>query len=153
MAILIKRAKPQLRPNSSSVSTRLLFKKIKKVRKDERKEEGGKKEREKEKRKMHLITAIVIVYATLAANAAPVNNTTEIVCGQNKYTIAQIQSASDAACNHMEDGTTVGSSSYPHQYRNLEGFDFAVSGPYYEFPVKKGGVYKGGKCLKQLQQQ
>ncbi len=30
---------------------------------------------------------------------------------------------------------------------NYEGFDFIVSGPYQEFPIKSSGVYSGGKTL------
>lgn len=31
------------------------------------------------------------------------------------------------------------------QYHNYEGFDFPVSGPYQEFPIKTNGVYTGGE--------
>lgn len=34
---------------------------------------------------------------------------------------------------------------YPHQYKDYEGFNFPVSGPYYEFPIMSSGeVYDGG---------
>ncbi|KAI8288083.1 Extracellular guanyl-specific ribonuclease [Colletotrichum sp. SAR11_57] len=76
----------------------------------------------------------------------PWANDTEISCGQTEYTLTEVRSAADAACQHVEDGTTAGSSSYPHTYRNQEGFDFnGVEGPFVEFPMKTSGVYKGGK--------
>ncbi|CAI0651760.1 unnamed protein product [Colletotrichum noveboracense] len=76
----------------------------------------------------------------------PRANDTEISCGQTEYTLTEVRSAADAACQHVEDGTTAGSSSYPHTYRNQEGFDFnGVEGPFVEFPMKTSGVYKGGK--------
>ncbi|KAI8187616.1 Extracellular guanyl-specific ribonuclease [Colletotrichum sp. SAR 10_65] len=76
----------------------------------------------------------------------PRANDTEISCGQTEYTLTEVRSAADAACQHVEDGTTAGSSSYPHTYRNQEGFDFnGVDGPFVEFPMKTSGVYKGGK--------
>ncbi|KAH0424580.1 guanyl-specific ribonuclease f1 [Colletotrichum camelliae] len=76
----------------------------------------------------------------------PRANDTEISCGQTEYTLTEVRSAADAACQHVEDGTMAGSSSYPHTYRNQEGFDFnGVEGPFVEFPMKTSGVYKGGK--------
>jgi hypothetical protein len=33
---------------------------------------------------------------------------------------------------------------HSHQYNNYEGFNFPVSGPYQEFPIKSSGVYTGG---------
>ncbi|KAI8293113.1 Extracellular guanyl-specific ribonuclease [Colletotrichum sp. SAR 10_98] len=76
----------------------------------------------------------------------PRANDTEISCGQTEYTLTEVRSAADAACQHVEDGTTAGSSSYPHTYRNQEGLDFnGVEGPFVEFPMKTSGVYKGGK--------
>ncbi|EFQ28989.1 guanyl-specific ribonuclease F1 [Colletotrichum graminicola] len=67
-------------------------------------------------------------------------------CGANVYSLLSVRSAADAACKHVEAGTTAGSSSYPQTYRNQEGFDFnGVTGPFVEFPMKTNGVYKGGK--------
>lgn len=35
--------------------------------------------------------------------------------------------------------------SYPHQYRDDEGFDFPTAGPWYEFPILSSHkVYSGG---------
>ncbi|KAF3808976.1 Guanyl-specific ribonuclease F1 [Colletotrichum gloeosporioides] len=78
----------------------------------------------------------------------PRANDTEISCGQTEYTLTEVRSAADAACQHVEDDTTAGSSSYPHTYRNQEGFDFnGVEGPFVEFPMKTSGVYKGDRVI------
>ena len=38
-----------------------------------------------------------------------------------------------------------GSGSYPHQYKNYEGFDFPTDAPWYEFPILSSfAVYSGG---------
>lgn len=68
-----------------------------------------------------------------------------VTCGSTCYTSAQVSAARTAGYNHYTRGTTVGSNSYPHTYRNLEGFDFLVGGPYQEFPLRTSGVYTGGK--------
>ena len=80
------------------------------------------------------------------ASAAP----TELVsrdattCGTVHSSASQVDSASQAACQYVQNGGTAGSSTYPHKYNNYEGFNFPVSGPYYEFPIKSGGAYTGG---------
>ncbi|KAK2030503.1 ribonuclease-domain-containing protein [Colletotrichum zoysiae] len=103
---------------------------------------------------MHLVVAIVAALA-LTIQASPRHgrfrilaraNDTEIACGTNVYSLTSVRSAADAACQHVEAGTTAGSSTYPHTYRNQEGFDFdGIAGPFVEFPMKTNGVYKGGK--------
>ncbi|ORY15313.1 guanyl-specific ribonuclease F1 [Clohesyomyces aquaticus] len=65
-------------------------------------------------------------------------------CGSNCYTSAQITAAKNAAVNYVKQGSTAGGSTYPHVYNNYEGFNFPVSGPYYEFPLKESGTYTGG---------
>lgn len=67
-----------------------------------------------------------------------------VKCGSTCYTSAQVSSARSAAYNYVKQGSTAGSSTYPHKYNNYEGFDFLVGGTYYEFPLKTGGVYTGG---------
>ncbi|GKT67953.1 guanyl-specific ribonuclease F1 [Colletotrichum tofieldiae] len=103
---------------------------------------------------MHVCMAIIAALS-LTVQASPRHrhlriltraNDTEITCGPNVYSLTSVRSAADAACQHVEAGTTAGSSSYPHTYRNQEGFDFnGVDGPFVEFPMKTSGVYKGGK--------
>lgn len=73
----------------------------------------------------------------------------EVTCGRNDYTYAEIEEAAEAACEHVQDRTTVGRNSYPHRYNNFEGFEFdGVDGPYYNFPLMdNGNVYTGGASL------
>jgi hypothetical protein len=56
-----------------------------------------------------------------------------------------VSAAVNQGCNYFENGQQVGSGNYPHRYNNYEGFDFRVSGPWQEFPIKTSGVYTGGK--------
>ncbi|KAF6802315.1 guanyl-specific ribonuclease f1 [Colletotrichum sojae] len=103
---------------------------------------------------MHLGVGIIVALS-LTAHASPRHgylrmvsraNDTAISCGRNEYSVADVRSAADAACQHVETGTTAGSSSYPHTYRNQERFEFGgVDGPFVEFPMKTSGVYGGGK--------
>ncbi|PSN66319.1 ribonuclease-domain-containing protein [Corynespora cassiicola Philippines] len=65
-------------------------------------------------------------------------------CGSTCYTSAQVTGARNSGYNYIRQGGTAGGSSYPHRYNNYEGFDFLVSGPYYEFPLRTGGAYTGG---------
>ena len=45
----------------------------------------------------------------------------------------------------FQEGETVGSNDYPHTFNNREGFDFAVGGPYQEFPILSSfDPYTGG---------
>jgi hypothetical protein len=70
-----------------------------------------------------------------------------VSCGKDKYTAAEITAAQNAACNYVQSGSTAGSSTYPHTYRDDEGFTFdGVDGPYYEFPILESHkVYSGGE--------
>jgi len=61
------------------------------------------------------------------------------------YSSSKVSKALNQGCNYYEDYDQVGSDDYPHTYNNYEGFDFPVSGPYQEFPIKESGVYTGGK--------
>jgi hypothetical protein len=67
-------------------------------------------------------------------------------CGSISYTSAEVSAASEAACEYVQAGDTAGSSTYPHEYRNYEGFDFqGYDGPFYEFPImSSSNVYTGG---------
>ncbi|CAI6090156.1 hypothetical protein V2G26_006352 [Clonostachys chloroleuca] len=82
----------------------------------------------------------------VAVSAAPHTRAGEAAtCGSNNYSASQVSAAADAACQYYQDGTTAGSSSYPHRYNNYEGFEFkGLSGPFQEFPIKTSGVYTGG---------
>lgn len=86
------------------------------------------------------LVSVVAALPTLEVRAAT-------TCGSTSYTAAQVSAAAAAACNYVKSGTTAGSSTYPHQYNNYEGFNFAVAGPWQEFPILKSGVYTGGENL------
>jgi hypothetical protein len=83
------------------------------------------------------LLTVALVSAVAALPALEVRAAT--TCGSTSYTAAA------AACNYVKAGTTAGSSTYPHQYNNYEGFNFAVAGPWQEFPILKSGVYTGGE--------
>jgi hypothetical protein len=69
-------------------------------------------------------------------------------CGSQYYSATATNAASQKACSYYNAGTTVGSNSYPHTFNNNEGFDFAVSGPYLEFPIlSSGSLYAGGMYI------
>ncbi|KAK8220222.1 guanyl-specific ribonuclease F1 [Phyllosticta capitalensis] len=65
-------------------------------------------------------------------------------CGSTSYSASQVSAAVSAGCSYYESGETVGSNDYPHTYNNYEGFDFAVSGTYQEWPLLTSGTYSGG---------
>ncbi|OHW97331.1 guanyl-specific ribonuclease th1 [Colletotrichum incanum] len=94
---------------------------------------------------MQLSLVLVSLFA-LAAQAIPTEPLQKraTTCGSTYYSTAQVNAASNAACNHVKAGTVAGSSTYPHRYNNYEGFNFDVSGPWYEFPIRTSGVYTGG---------
>ncbi|KAI1122910.1 guanine specific ribonuclease N1 [Nemania abortiva] len=66
-------------------------------------------------------------------------------CGSVCYTQSDLDTAVEQGYGYYEDGETVGSNDYPHQYNNYEDFDFPDAGPWYEFPIlSSGGAYTGG---------
>ncbi|EXF82090.1 ribonuclease [Colletotrichum fioriniae PJ7] len=94
---------------------------------------------------MQFSVVLVSLFA-LAVSAAPAEiQKRSTTCGSTTYSTAQVNAASNAACTHVKAGTVAGSSTYPHRYNNYEGFDFDVTGPWYEFPIKTSGVYTGGE--------
>ncbi|OTA64661.1 Ribonuclease/ribotoxin [Hypoxylon sp. EC38] len=65
-------------------------------------------------------------------------------CGSTYYTATAVNQAAQKACTYYNSGEAPGG--YPHTYNNYEGFSFAVSGPYLEFPLlASGSVYTGGE--------
>ena len=56
-------------------------------------------------------------------------------CGSTCYSQDDINAAVQQGYGYYDDGTTVGSDEYPHQYKDYEGFSFPDAGPYYEFPI------------------
>ncbi|KAH8161922.1 hypothetical protein CIB48_g6342 [Xylaria polymorpha] len=66
-------------------------------------------------------------------------------CGNVCYSQSDLDQAVSQGFGYFENGQAVGSGSYPHQYKNFEGFNFPDPGPWYEFPVlRSGNVYTGG---------
>ncbi|POR36396.1 Guanyl-specific ribonuclease Th1 [Tolypocladium paradoxum] len=94
---------------------------------------------------MQLSFALLSLVAVVSAAPADlqIRSTT---CGSIYYSDSAVNAASSAACNYVRTGGHAGSSTYPHQYRNYEGFYFkGLSGPFYEFPIMSSGkVYTGG---------
>ncbi|EXJ57348.1 hypothetical protein A1O7_07695 [Cladophialophora yegresii CBS 114405] len=66
-------------------------------------------------------------------------------CANVCYWQEDIDEAVSKGFSLLESGQTLGSGDYPHEYNNYEGFDFPVSGPWYEFPILSNfEVYSGG---------
>ncbi|KAL9531941.1 Guanyl-specific Ribonuclease [Sphaerulina musiva] len=66
-------------------------------------------------------------------------------CGSYQYTAARVRAALNQGVMYYNNGQQVGDNDYPHTFNNREGFNFAVSGPYQEFPIlQNGNVYTGG---------
>ena len=103
-----------------------------------------------------LIAPVAFSLPTSVITEAPVEDAAledracYVTCGSTCYTSAQVSAARSAAYNYVKSGSQAGSSTYPHVYNNYEGFDFLVSGTYYEFPLKTSGVYTGGKSSVQF---
>ncbi|KAM3501813.1 hypothetical protein MY10362_005272 [Beauveria mimosiformis] len=93
---------------------------------------------------MQFTALFLSLVAVASAAPAELVSRAATTCGTVYYSASQVSAASQAACNYVKSGTTAGGSTYPHRYNNYEGFNFPVSGPYYEFPIKSGGVYTGG---------
>lgn len=91
------------------------------------------------------VTDVVVEDSPADAAALVDRQSCFVQCGSTCYTSAQVSAARAAGFSHSSGGTQAGSSNYPHTYNNYEGFDFLVSGPYVEFPLKTSGVYTGGR--------
>ncbi|KAK3050690.1 hypothetical protein LTR09_008056 [Extremus antarcticus] len=63
-------------------------------------------------------------------------------CGSTYYSASKVAAAINQGYDYYASNAKA--DSYPHTYNNYEGFDFIVSGPYQEFPIKSSGVYSGG---------
>ncbi|RAK72323.1 extracellular guanyl-specific ribonuclease RntA [Aspergillus fijiensis CBS 313.89] len=64
-------------------------------------------------------------------------------CGSHCYTSSAVSAAQAEGYSLYKSGETL--NDYPHVYHDYEGFDFSVSGTYYEFPIlSDGDVYDGG---------
>ncbi|KAJ5110464.1 Guanine-specific ribonuclease N1/T1 [Penicillium argentinense] len=93
-----------------------------------------------------LLTLATLLFTGAVAVAIPADLETRACaysCGTHCYTNSAVSSAMAAGYDLYSSGDT--DDSYPHVYHNYEGFDFSVSGTYYEFPILSSGeVYDGG---------
>ncbi|KAK0636097.1 Ribonuclease/ribotoxin [Bombardia bombarda] len=100
-----------------------------------------------------LSSLLTLVSAAVAVSAAaiPIEVSADLetracayTCGTVCYTTANINSAVSKGYSLYKSGSTLGSSKYPHQYNNYEGFSFPTAAPWYEFPIlSSGAVYSG----------
>ncbi|KAI0835609.1 ribonuclease-domain-containing protein [Hypoxylon sp. FL0890] len=88
----------------------------------------------------------VRVSALVIEQVAPRQDQTCVAtCGSVCYWQEDIDAAVKQGYGYYQEGQTVGSDEYPHQYNDYEGFTFPDSGPYYEFPILSSfEVYTGG---------
>ncbi|PYH40787.1 extracellular guanyl-specific ribonuclease RntA, partial [Aspergillus saccharolyticus JOP 1030-1] len=64
-------------------------------------------------------------------------------CGSHCYSASAVSATQAEGYSLYQSGETL--HDYPHVYHDYEGFDFSVSGTYYEFPIlSDGAVYDGG---------
>lgn len=95
------------------------------------------------------LTPVTLALPTSLAETSPLELEARqcfTTCGSTCYTSAKVTAARNSGYNYVKQGGTAGGSTYPHVYNNYEGFDFPVSGPYYEFPILSSGqTYTGGK--------
>ncbi|KAL2060114.1 hypothetical protein VTL71DRAFT_9936 [Oculimacula yallundae] len=93
--------------------------------------------------------SLTLLLATTLSSPIPIPSSLEsrqsaTTCGSTSYSTSQVAACANAAYSYYSQDQTAGSSTYPHQYNNYEGFNFPVNGPYQEFPLKKTGAYSGG---------
>ncbi|KAI0405351.1 guanine specific ribonuclease N1 [Xylaria palmicola] len=81
------------------------------------------------------ILLVAVSAVTVSGAAIEKRQSCAKTCGTVCYTQADIDEAVAQGYGYHEDGETVGSNDYPHQYNNYEGFDFPDEGPWYEFPI------------------
>ncbi|OOG01227.1 hypothetical protein ASPCADRAFT_511297 [Aspergillus carbonarius ITEM 5010] len=67
----------------------------------------------------------------------------DYTCGSTCYWASDVSAAQAQGYSLYESGETI--HNYPHEYHDYEGFDFPVSGTYYEYPIMSDfDVYDGG---------
>ena len=96
---------------------------------------------------MQRLFSLVLLLAPISAAplVRPEAGTCVEYCGSVCYYQSDIDAALQKGYSLYQSGQTLGSNDYPHTETNYEGFDFAVSGPYQEFPILSTyKVYTGG---------
>ncbi|KAL5357624.1 Ribonuclease/ribotoxin [Aspergillus floccosus] len=95
--------------------------------------------------KLIALASLLLVQSSLALPQPLDARACAYTCGSVCYTSSAVSSAQSAGYKMYASGETVGSNDYPHVYNNYEGFDFPVSGTYYEWPIlSSGAIYSGG---------
>ncbi|KAJ6111428.1 Guanyl-specific ribonuclease Pb1 [Penicillium sp. IBT 18751x] len=90
-----------------------------------------------------LLTLTTLLTGVLAIPTLNEKRACAYTCGSVCYTSKAVAAALSAGYGLEAQGEE--DDSYPHVYHNYEGFDFPVSGTYYEFPILSDGeVYDGG---------
>ncbi|KAJ5261143.1 Guanine-specific ribonuclease N1/T1 [Penicillium angulare] len=90
-----------------------------------------------------LLALATLLTGTLAIPLEKLTRACAYTCGSNCYSSSAVSAAQKAGYKLESAGND--DDSYPHEYHDYEGFDFPVSGTYYEFPILSGGdVYDGG---------
>ncbi|KAH7018176.1 Ribonuclease/ribotoxin [Microdochium trichocladiopsis] len=90
-----------------------------------------------------IVTALFASAVLASDEEAHLERRAAATCGTVSYSASAVTAASQRACSNAASGNTPGG--YPHQFNNREGFVFATSGPYLEFPImKSGSIYTGG---------
>ncbi|KAL1984346.1 hypothetical protein VTN96DRAFT_9207 [Rasamsonia emersonii] len=78
-----------------------------------------------------------------ASSAAIIKRDCAATCGSHCYSSDEINAAVQQGYSLEQSGNEAGD--YPHEYKDYEGFNFPVPGPYYEFPILADGqTYDGG---------
>ncbi|RYC55198.1 hypothetical protein CHU98_g11010 [Xylaria longipes] len=95
---------------------------------------------------MHILPIVLVAISAVTVSGAAVGRrqSCAYTCGDNCYTQSNIDDAVTKGYGYQQDGETVGSNDYPHQYNDYEGFDFPDKAPWYEFPILTSGAYTGG---------
>ncbi|KAL1964373.1 hypothetical protein VTN77DRAFT_7058 [Rasamsonia byssochlamydoides] len=89
------------------------------------------------------LLALTPLLLAAGASAAALKRQCAAVCGKDCYSQDEINAALQQGYSLEQNGEEAGD--YPHEYKDYEGFNFPVSGPYYEFPIlADGSVYDGG---------
>ncbi|KAK4657476.1 hypothetical protein QC762_0046240 [Podospora pseudocomata] len=69
-------------------------------------------------------------------------NTTTWSCSAHTYNSSDVSRAIALGYALLHDLSYVGY--YPHQFMNLEAFDFVTEPPYFEYPIMPGDIYTSG---------
>ncbi|CUA72989.1 hypothetical protein RSOLAG22IIIB_05121 [Rhizoctonia solani] len=94
-----------------------------------------------------LTGAIPTLYETPNLPKRTISGAAAADCDGTQFTSDEVQIAAQVAASRINNHTQVGRSKYPHQFNNMEGFDFLpdCTAPFFEFPIFNDKIYTGGK--------